>query len=223
MINKGSHRAALFYACKKQSVFECYSDVSIDTEYRMNIFLIGSMGAGKSTIGRQLAKRLKRPFYDSDHVLVERCGVDIPTIFEFEGESGFRDRESQIIDELSRQDNIVLATGGGAVLRPENRKMLAARGTVIYLRVSLKNQYQRTSNSRNRPLLQGDNLMEKLQKLRDERDPLYNALADHILDSDNRTPNRIVKAIQRKLEHPRPKHPDRKSRTSHENTTRRAR
>ncbi|MGB0865877.1 MAG: shikimate kinase, partial [Granulosicoccaceae bacterium] len=88
----------------------------------MNIFLVGSMGAGKTTIGRQLAKRLKRDFFDSDHVLVERCGVDIPTIFEFEGESGFRDRESLVIDELSKLEDVVLATGGGAVLRPENRK-----------------------------------------------------------------------------------------------------
>jgi len=166
----------------------------------MNIFLIGSMGAGKTTIGRQLAKRLKRPFFDSDHALVERCGVDIPTIFEFEGESGFRDRESQIIDELSKQTDIVLATGGGAVLRPENRKMLAARGTVIYLRVTLENQHLRTSADRNRPLLQGGNLMEKLKKLRDDREPLYLALADHTVDTDNRTPNNVAQTIQRKLE-----------------------
>lgn len=166
----------------------------------MNIFLIGSMGAGKTTIGRQLAKRLKRPFYDTDHELVERCGVDVPTIFEFEGESGFRDRESQVIDELSKRENIVLATGGGAVLRPENRKMLAARGTVIFLRVSLENQHLRTSADRNRPLLRGGNLMEKLTKLRDDREPLYLALADHVLDTDDRTPNNVAQSIQRKLE-----------------------
>jgi len=157
------------------------------------------MGAGKTTIGRQLAKRLKRSFYDSDHELVERCGVDIPTIFEFEGETGFRDRETQIIDELSKLEDVVLATGGGAVLRPENRKMLAARGTVIYLRVSLENQHLRTSADRNRPLLQGGNLMAKLKKLRDDRDPLYTALADHVLDTDNRTPNNVAQSIQRKL------------------------
>lgn len=158
------------------------------------------MGAGKTTIGRQLAKRLGRPFFDSDHELVERCGVDIPTIFEFEGESGFRDRESQVVDELSKLDNIVLATGGGAVLRPENRKMLASRGTVIYLRVSLENQRLRTSADRNRPILQGGDLVEKLKKLRDQRDPLYSALADHVLDTDDRTPNNVAQAIQRKFD-----------------------
>lgn len=165
----------------------------------MNIFLVGSMGAGKTTIGRQLAKRLRRDFHDSDHALIERCGVDIPTIFEFEGESGFRDRESQVINELSQLEDIVLATGGGAVLRPENRKMLAARGTVIYLRVSLENQHRRTSADRNRPLLQGGNLMDKLVALREQRDPLYRALADHIVDTDDSTPANVARKIQQLL------------------------
>jgi len=118
-----------------------------------NLILIGPMGAGKTSVGRALANRLQRTFYDSDREIEERCGVDIPTIFEFEGEEGFRDRESRIIKQLTAESDIVLATGGGAVLRKENRQHLASRGHVILLSVELKEQIRRVSRDNKRPLL----------------------------------------------------------------------
>lgn len=157
------------------------------------------MGAGKTSIGRQLARRLKRPFFDSDRVLEERTGVDIPTIFEFEGEGGFRSRESAIIDELTQQPGIVLATGGGAVLSKDNRQWLASRGLVVFLNVSVDTQLQRTSRDRNRPLLQTDDPRARLQALQEAREPLYREIADLIVDTDGKTVNAIAARILQHL------------------------
>nr|WP_255371194.1 shikimate kinase [Cupriavidus sp. YR651] len=146
-----------------------------------NLFFIGFMGAGKTTIGRTVARHLGRPFFDSDHEIEARCGVRIATIFELEGEEGFRQRETRIIDELTRRSGIVLATGGGAVLRPENRDMLRMRGRVIYLDASLPELWRRTRRNRNRPLLQADNPRARLEALFRERDPIYREIADIIM------------------------------------------
>jgi shikimate kinase len=156
-----------------------------------NIFLIGPMGAGKSTIGRALAKELKLDFFDSDEVIEERAGADIAWIFDIEGEDGFRKREQKVIEELTQKSNIVLATGGGVIMTPENRNALAGRGTVIYLKTSLHQQYERTKRDTKRPLLQTDNLSETLERLRDEREPFYEELADVSFETDKLT----VKAV----------------------------
>lgn len=149
------------------------------------------MGAGKSTIGRALARELKLEFFDSDEVIEQRSGADIAWIFDIEGEEGFRQREIKVIDELTQKNNIVLATGGGVIISPENRTVLAARGTVIYLKTSLEQQYERTKRDTKRPLLQTDNLTEKLEELRDERQPYYEELADISFETDKLT----VKAV----------------------------
>lgn len=161
----------------------------------MSIALVGPMGAGKSTIGRQLANALKREFKDSDHEIVARTGASIPLIFEIEGEEGFRRREAAMIDELTLLDNIVLATGGGAVLREENRQCLKERGVVIYLYASVEQLFDRTSRDRNRPLLQTDNPRQKLQDLMEQRDPLYREVADIVVHTDDRSIRSVVKEI----------------------------
>lgn len=141
------------------------------------------MGAGKTSVGRLLAKRLDKAFYDSDHVIEERTGVRIPVIFEIEGEAGFRARESTVIDELTRLDNIVLATGGGAVLSEQNRAALRARGTVVYLRASVDELWHRTRQDRNRPLLQTADPRARLAELLAQRDPLYREVAHIVMDT----------------------------------------
>ena len=151
------------------------------------IFLIGPMGAGKTTIGKHLAKSLGMIFNDSDQEIQRRTGVDIPTIFEYEGEEGFRQRESVAIEDLTQIDNQVLATGGGAVLRPENRQHLSARGIVVFLSCSAKQQYERTYRDRNRPLLQGDDPLQRLRKLMAEREPLYRDTADYTVSTEGRS------------------------------------
>lgn len=157
------------------------------------------MGAGKTTIGRQLARRLKRPFWDSDKELVLRTGVDIPTIFDYEGEEGFRHRESVMLEELCRKSGMVLATGGGAVLREQNRLLFKEQGLVIYLRVSIDSQLRRTLRDRNRPLLQTPNPRARLEKIKKQRTPLYLEVADMVLDTDQSSIpvviNRIVKQL----------------------------
>ena len=164
-----------------------------------SLFLTGPMGAGKSTIGRQLAKQLGLPFHDSDHEIESRTGVDIPLIFELEGEAGFRKREATVIDELTRLPNIVLATGGGAVMDPANRQCLKTRGRVIYLHTSVNHQLKRTRKDRNRPLLQTGNPREKLEELMSTRDPLYREVASIIIDTDGMRVQDVVKIIMQRL------------------------
>ena len=161
-----------------------------------NIFLIGLMGTGKTTIGRQLSRKLKMEFYDSDRVIEERTGADIPLIFEKEGEAGFRKREVDIIDELTKKKNIILATGGGAVLNSENRNHLINRGTVFYLKSNLKTLIQRTSKDKNRPLLRADESPEViLQRLLDQRGPLYEETADYTIETANNSIHNVIQAI----------------------------
>ena len=152
-----------------------------------NIFLIGLMGAGKSTIGRQLATQLGWDFVDSDHEIEARTGASIPLIFDVEGEAGFRLREKKVIDELTRREHIVLATGGGVVLDPENRAHLAARGTVVYLSATADQLFARTAKDRNRPLLQIADPRAKLESLLQIRDPLYREIADLVVDTGKRS------------------------------------
>ena len=159
------------------------------------IILIGPMGAGKTTIGRYLSTHLGMDFIDSDHLIQERTGVDIPTIFEIEGEEGFRRRETQVINELTQMSNIILATGGGAVLNAENRKNMASRGTVIYLECSAEQQYERTKKDKNRPLLQTDDPLSRLQALLQTRAPLYQQTADIIISTENKTTSLVAKEI----------------------------
>jgi shikimate kinase len=164
-----------------------------------NIFLIGPMGAGKSTIGRLLAAELHLPFCDTDKVIEDRCGADIPWIFDVEGEDGFRTRESSMLAELSEDNGLVLATGGGIILLAENRKMLRSRGFVVYLRASVDQQTARTAKDKNRPLLQSGEPREVLEQLMLVRDPLYTEVADMMVDTDSRSPKDVAKDIAKKL------------------------
>ncbi|MCG6965876.1 MAG: shikimate kinase AroK [Chromatiaceae bacterium] len=159
------------------------------------IFLIGPMGAGKTTIGKQLAQSLGMTFADSDLEIQRRTGVDIPTIFAYEGEEGFRHREQQVIDDLSQIDGQVLATGGGAVLRAENRQHLSARGIVVYLECSPEQQYERTYRDRNRPLLQTEDPLQRLQDLTEVRDPLYRGTADYTVSTEGRGASAVANEI----------------------------
>ncbi|WP_421868496.1 shikimate kinase AroK [Motiliproteus sp.] len=166
----------------------------------MNLFLIGPMGAGKSTIGRLLAQELQLEFVDSDKEIETRAGADIPWIFDVEGEAGFRKRETSIIDELSQQHNVVLATGGGAILSADNRRFLQSRGTVVYLHASLEQQIERTSKDRNRPLLQTEDPAKVLSDLMQVRDPLYRDCCDLLIQTDGRRPKSVAREIIRQLE-----------------------
>ncbi|MFL6675407.1 MAG: bifunctional shikimate kinase/3-dehydroquinate synthase AroKB [Massilia sp.] len=164
-----------------------------------NIFLVGLMGAGKTTIGRQLARRLGKRFIDSDHAIEARTGASIPWIFEIEGEASFRRREADMIRELTAQHGIVLATGGGAVLDPANRAFLAERGTVIYLRASVGSILQRTSHDKNRPLLQTPDPRKKLEELTSQREPLYREIADLVIDTGRPNVQSMVQTILEQL------------------------
>ena len=157
------------------------------------------MGAGKSTIGRLLAKELRLPFKDSDKEIELRTGANIPWIFDKEGEPGFRDRETAMIDELCHEDGIVLATGGGAVMRPQNRQALRNGGRVVYLHASIEQQVARTSRDRNRPLLRNANPEKILRDLLALRDPLYREIADIVIETDERPPRMVVLDILERL------------------------
>jgi len=148
-----------------------------------NLYLVGLMGAGKTTVGRVLARRLKLRFLDSDQEIERRCGVKIPVIFEIEGEPGFRGREAAVIGELSQLRGIVLATGGGVVGSKENRQLLAATGTVVYLHAQPDDLYERVRHDRNRPLLATADPLARLRTLYAERDPLYRSIADVVIDT----------------------------------------
>ena len=165
-----------------------------------NIYLVGLMGAGKTTVGRLLARRLKLRFVDSDHEIAERCGVKIPVIFEIEGEQGFRARETQAIVELTALEGIVLSTGGGAVLAAVNRERLAAGGTVVYLRAQPEDLYERVRHDRNRPLLATADPLARLRELYAERDPLYLEIADVVVDTGAQSVQVLARALLDKLE-----------------------
>jgi shikimate kinase len=158
------------------------------------------MGAGKTTVGRAVARRLERPFFDSDHEVEARTGARIPVIFELEGESGFRDREAQMIDELSAREGIVLATGGGAVLRPENRSALKERGFVVYLRAHPHDLWLRTRRDKNRPLLQTEDPKGRLEALYEQRDPLYREVADFVIETGRPSVNGLVNMVLMQLD-----------------------
>jgi shikimate kinase len=162
--------------------------------HRGNLYLVGLMGAGKTTLGRQLARRLAKRFVDADHELEERLGVSIPTIFEIEGEASFRDREEAVIADLVQLENVVLGTGGGAVLREANRARLSEGGTVVYLHADPATLFERVRHSRHRPMLRAADPAARIADLYAQRDPLYRAIADHVIASDREEVLRFARA-----------------------------
>ncbi len=165
-----------------------------------NVFLVGMMGAGKTTIGKLLAKQLGKTFIDSDEEIQRRTGVTIPYIFDVEGEAGFRQREAAVIRDLVQRDNVVLATGGGAVLSTENRAELAHNGIVIYLKSTVHDLWQRTRHDRNRPLLQTKDPLARLKELYEQRDPLYIEVADLVINSGKQSAQSLVLRLQHELD-----------------------
>ena len=157
------------------------------------------MGAGKTTIGKYLAEHLKLSFADTDTEIESRTGADIPWIFDVEGEEGFRDREEQVVEEMTQWDGMVLATGGGVVLRPNNRRVLAARGFVVYLYATVDEQVKRTQRDRRRPLLQDGDPREILTGLMETRDPLYREIADHVIETDSCSPRTVAQRLVKEL------------------------
>jgi shikimate kinase len=174
---------------------------SAQLPYDSPLFLVGMMGAGKTTIGRSLARILNREFVDLDHELEARCGVRVSLIFDIEGEQGFRKRETALLDECSRRPGIVLATGGGAVLAPENRRYLKERGVVVYLRASAQELYRRVARDRNRPLLQTADPLARIQDLLREREPLYEEIAAVTLETGTLPVSQVVKTLIPLLQH----------------------
>ena len=167
--------------------------------YPKNLFLIGPMGAGKSAVGRQLARLLHLDFVDSDDEIECRTGVDIPFIFEKEGEEGFRKREAAVIDDLSQREGVVLATGGGAVINAESRSRLGARGYVVYLYTTVAQQLERTQRGRERPLLDKADPRKVLEEFMEIRDPLYREIADLVIETDGRRVKAVAKQIHEAL------------------------
>lgn len=173
---------------------------NIETQLiKKNIFLIGMMGAGKTTIGKSLANYLDKDFIDSDHEIQLRTGVKIPLIFEIEGEVGFRKRETEVLQDLVKLENIILATGGGVILSEENRRLLKQNGIVIYLCASVDELLRRTRTDKNRPLLQTENQHARLTELLEHRDALYRNTADIIIDSGKQGIRSLVYKLIRKL------------------------
>jgi len=158
------------------------------------------MGAGKSTVGKLLAKKLGRRFLDADHVIEDRCGVKIPIIFEMEGEDGFRKREAQAIKDITAEQDVILATGGGAVLLPKNRQFLSERGTVIYLHANPMELWHRTKGGEGRPLLRNGDAKKILENLYAIRDPLYREIADHVIETGKPSVNQLVNTLIMQLE-----------------------
>jgi shikimate kinase len=170
------------------------AETSVKSDSR--IFLVGPMGAGKTTIGRRLAKRLRRKFVDADQELERRTGASVALIFDVEGESGFRSREKRIIDELTQIDDIVLATGGGSVLDPDNRAALSSRGFVVYLHARLEDLIERTQRDSNRPLLNTDDPKARMRELLEYRDPIYRQVADLTVDTGSLNLTEVVREIR---------------------------
>ena len=164
-----------------------------------NIILIGAMGVGKATVGKRLAKKLAVAFYDSDQEIIKKTGVDIATIFEYEGEQGVRKREENIINELCKLEKIVIATGGGAILSKKTRERLARTGVIFYLKASLETILNRAKNENSRPLLKTSNKLRTISELLEQRTPLYEAIAHHVINTDRHTVNwsadQILKVI----------------------------
>jgi shikimate kinase len=164
-----------------------------------NIFLVGMMGAGKTSMGKLLAKHLGKAFYDCDHEIERTTGVKVAVIFEIEGESGFRAREARTLAELVQRTDIVLATGGGAVLSPDNRKLLAGNGVVVYLRAAPADLWRRTRHDKNRPLLRTTDPLARLEQLYAERDPLYREVADIIVDTGSQSLGSLAHRLEQLL------------------------
>lgn len=165
-----------------------------------SIFLVGPMGVGKTTIGRQLADLLNYEFVDCDRVIEERTGASIPWIFDVEGEEGFRKREQAIIDELTNRPSIVLATGGGAVIKEENRSSLKNRGFVVYLHAEIDELLQRTQHDKSRPLLQTENPRQKLEELIRQRDPWYTEVADLVFETKQKSSHASAKLLLKQID-----------------------
>ena len=165
----------------------------------MRVFLVGPPGAGKSTVGKHLAGHLQASFFDLDEVIQERAGADIPWIFDVEGEAGFRDRETAVINDFALIDNVVIATGGGVVLRPQNRSVISSASTVVYLEASLSTLVSRTEGKTKRPLLVGKDARQVLQEIMAVREPLYREVADITVVSTGDSAKRLAGVIAKKL------------------------
>ena len=181
---------------EKVNDYDHVSEVPLSS-FKGNIYLVGMMGAGKTSVGRLLAKRARKSFFDSDQVIEERTGVSIATIFHHEGEEGFRAREQAVISDLTALDNIVLATGGGATILEDNRKSLGSTGFVVYLKAQVEDLWKRTQTDKNRPLLDTENPLERLKDLFRVRDPIYTAIADLVVETGE--PN--LQTFLNRLEH----------------------
>jgi shikimate kinase len=173
----------------------------VDKQFgKQNVYLVGLMGAGKTTIGRSLARRLERGFIDSDREIEARTGVTIPTIFEIEGEEGFRKREAQVIADLACLSEQVVATGGGAILRQENRDCLRQSGFVVYISVPPQTLWERTRRDRNRPLLQVKDPLLRLKELYTQRDPLYREVAHFVVDASRMNAQGVLQLLSKEIE-----------------------